>query len=120
MAGWQPTDVLLTSQRPSTLERLGLGRAAAGSHRPGRFGSVRIVGDTADAPERPGHDVTYQAEAGLLDDRLPITLLADLVGAEPGGRGRARWRCGRATGTDLDVGLRDALRRRSPRRSPTA
>ena len=74
------TDVLLTSQRPSALARLGLGPARLAERFPA-LRTVSIVGDTT-APEQAGHDVTYQAEAGLLRDRLPITLLADLVGAE--------------------------------------
>jgi crotonobetainyl-CoA:carnitine CoA-transferase CaiB-like acyl-CoA transferase len=43
--------------------------------------SLNIVGDTLD-PERPGHDLTYQASAGLLEREMPRTLLADLFGAE--------------------------------------
>lgn len=74
------TDVLLTSQRPSALARLKLGPARLAERFPA-LRTVSIVGDTA-APEQAGHDVTYQAEAGLLRDRLPVTLLADLVGAE--------------------------------------
>jgi alpha-methylacyl-CoA racemase len=73
-------DLLLTSQRPSALTRLGLGPARLAERFP-ELRTVSIVGDTA-APERAGHDVTYQAEAGLLRDCLPVTLLADLVGAE--------------------------------------
>ncbi len=99
-------DVVITSQRPSTLARLGLDppRVAAIA---AALRVVRIVGDTAD-PERPGHDVTYQAEAGLLGDRLPITLLADLVGAE---RVVAAVLVAlrSAPGTVVDVGLRNAL-----------
>jgi crotonobetainyl-CoA:carnitine CoA-transferase CaiB-like acyl-CoA transferase len=73
-------DVLLTSQRPSALSRLGLGVADVSV----RFPSLRrvdIVGDT-EAPEHAGHDVTYQADAGLLHAGLPTTLLADMTGAE--------------------------------------
>jgi alpha-methylacyl-CoA racemase len=73
-------DVLVTSHRPSALARLGLGPTQLAARFPDLRG-VAIVGDTA-APEQAGHDVTYQAEAGLVRDRLPLTLLADLVGAE--------------------------------------
>ena len=73
-------DVAIMSSRPSALARLGLGPARLAERFPG-LRTVSIVGDTA-APEHPGHDVTYQAEAGLLHDRLPVTLLADLAGAE--------------------------------------
>ncbi len=98
--------MVLTSQRPAARARLGLDRAALTARYP-RLRGVAVVGDTA-APERAGHDVTYQAECGLVRDQLPVTLLADLAGAdevvsavllvlrEPPGT----WRT---------VGLRDAL-----------
>ena len=73
------TDVLLTSQRPSALERLGLDPRSLATRAPS-LRSVAIVGDTAD-PETPGHDLTYQGLTGLLGDGMPITLLADLMGA---------------------------------------
>ena len=72
--------VLVTSQRPAALARLGLDPAALRQRHPGLRG-VAIVGDTR-APDVAGHDLTYQADAGLVDDRLPATLLADLAGAE--------------------------------------
>lgn len=99
-------DVVLTSQRPAALARLGLTPAALFARHP-HLRIVTIVGDTA-APDRPGHDVTYQADAGLLHADLPATFLADLAGAadavtavllalrEPAGAHRV-------------VGLRDAL-----------
>ena len=73
-------DVFLASHRPSALSRLGLDAASLGE----RFGSlshVNIVGDTSN-PEEPGHDLTYQARAGLLRSDLPLTLVADMAGAE--------------------------------------
>ena len=42
---------------------------------------VNIVGDTAN-PEEPGHDLTYQARPGCCRAAMPLTLLADMVGAE--------------------------------------
>ncbi|PNY80526.1 CoA transferase [Deinococcus koreensis] len=75
-------DLLLTSFRPSALERLGLGRAALAERYP-RLCRVSIVGDTR-APEDPGHDLTYQVEAGLIDPAapaMPRTLLADMMGS---------------------------------------
>lgn len=99
-------DVLVTSQRPSALERLGLGRDRLAGIAPALH-VVRIVGDLRD-PERPGHDLTYQADAGLIGDRLPPTLLADLVGAEH--VVAAVLLALRSTpGSWSDVGLRDAL-----------
>jgi crotonobetainyl-CoA:carnitine CoA-transferase CaiB-like acyl-CoA transferase len=73
-------DLLLTSQRPSALARLGLtARRLARRHAGLRW--LNIVGDTLD-PERPGHDLTYQAEVGLVGHEMPRTLLADVMGAE--------------------------------------
>jgi len=73
-------DVFVASHRPGALARLGLD-AAALSHRFPLLRHLNIVGDTAH-PDEPGHDVTYQAKAGLLQGGLPKTLLADLFGAE--------------------------------------
>jgi crotonobetainyl-CoA:carnitine CoA-transferase CaiB-like acyl-CoA transferase len=73
-------DVLLTSQRPAALTRLGIDREAIA----GRFPHLRwlnVVGELT-RPDVAGHDLTYQAEAGLLGAEMPPTLLADLVGAE--------------------------------------
>ena len=105
------TDVMITSQRPAALERLGLASTHLQATVPG-LRSVRIVGDTR-APERAGHDLTYLAEAGLLADRLPVTLLADLAGAE---------RVVSAVllvlrspqGSTIEVGLRDAVEALTP------
>ena len=99
-------DVLLTSQRPSALTRLGLGPARLAERFPA-LRTVSVVGDTA-APEQAGHDVTYQAEAGLLRDRLPLTLLADLVGAERIVT-TVLLALRLAPGACLTVGLRDAV-----------
>lgn len=73
-------DVLLTSQRPAALARLGLSADALASRHP-TLRAVAIVGDGA-APDAPGHDLTYQAAAGLVQTSLPSTLVADLAGAE--------------------------------------
>jgi alpha-methylacyl-CoA racemase len=81
-------DIFLASHRPSALARLGLD-AASLQPRYARLRHVNIVGDTAN-PEEPGHDLTYQARAGLLlamsgvagRSILPSTLLADMAGAE--------------------------------------
>jgi alpha-methylacyl-CoA racemase len=74
-------DVLLTSQRPNALARLGISTAALRDRYP-RLLHVAIVG-MADRPDQPGHDLTYLAPTGLLvPSRLPRTLLVDLAGAE--------------------------------------
>jgi alpha-methylacyl-CoA racemase len=74
------TDVLLTSFRPSSLARLGMGWKALHKAHP-HLSLVSIVGDTA-ATEVPGHDLTYMAEHGLITGlELPATLFADMGGA---------------------------------------
>jgi crotonobetainyl-CoA:carnitine CoA-transferase CaiB-like acyl-CoA transferase len=73
-------DVLITSQRPSALVRLGLGVEDVAARFPG-LRRVDIVGDSS-SPEQPGHDVTYQADVGLVIEALPRTLVADMAGAE--------------------------------------
>jgi alpha-methylacyl-CoA racemase len=73
-------DVLLTSHRPGALARLGLDAPTWRTRHP-HLRHVAILGDTA-RPDMPGHDLTYQATAGLLGREMPVTLLADLAGAE--------------------------------------
>ncbi len=73
-------DVFLASHRPSALARLGLDHPSLASRFPALC-HVNIVGDTAN-PEEPGHDLTYQARAGLLGGGMPRTLIADMAGAE--------------------------------------
>lgn len=75
-------DLLLTSSRPASLARLGLEWPALSARYPALC-QVAILGYAGPASARPGHDLTYQAELGLLDPPgLPRTLLADLAGAE--------------------------------------
>jgi crotonobetainyl-CoA:carnitine CoA-transferase CaiB-like acyl-CoA transferase len=70
-------DVFVSSQRPTALARLGLDRAALAHLR-----WINIVGEIAQ-PEVPGHDLTYQARAGLLrGTMLPVSLFADIMGSE--------------------------------------
>ena len=74
-------DVLLTSFRPSALSKLGLGWDALHAAYP-RLSQVAIVGGAGAAAETPGHDLTYQAEQGLVTGlSLPPTLFADMGGA---------------------------------------
>lgn len=75
-------DLLLTSTRPAALARLGLAWEAVHERHP-RLCQVRIVGHPEPLEDRVGHDLTYQAEEGLVTPpALPRTLLADLAGAE--------------------------------------
>lgn len=76
------TDVFLTSSRPSALARLGLDHASVGG-RHTHVCQVDIVGHPGDGAEVAGHDLTYQARAGLVrDGRMPSTTVVDLAGAE--------------------------------------
>jgi alpha-methylacyl-CoA racemase len=100
------TDVFVASHRPSALARLGLDAASLRAAFPS-LRHVNIVGDTAN-PEEPGHDLTYQARAGLLQNAIPLTLIADMVGAE---RAHATIKdVMRHPGESRVVGLYDALR----------
>jgi crotonobetainyl-CoA:carnitine CoA-transferase CaiB-like acyl-CoA transferase len=75
-------DVFLTSMRVSALERLGYGWARIHALVP-TLVHIAIVGREASSEERPAHDLTYLAEAGLLDPQsMPRTLFVDLAGAE--------------------------------------
>jgi alpha-methylacyl-CoA racemase len=107
-------DVFLASHRPSALARLGVD-AVSLQHAFPSLRHVNIVGDASN-PEQPGHDLTYQARAGLLpalsgvegQDALPLTLVADMVGAE---RAHAVIKDAmQHPGASRVVGLYDALR----------
>ncbi|MFZ4285620.1 CoA transferase [Variovorax sp. HJSM1_2] len=75
------TDVLLTSFRPSALPKLGLDWRALHKQYPA-LSQVCIVGALGTRAEEPGHDLTYQAEHGLLPGLdLPASLFADMGGA---------------------------------------
>ncbi len=58
-------DLLLTSMRPLALARLGLEWSALSARYP-RLCQVAIVGYPSPHGDRAGHDLTYQATAGLL------------------------------------------------------
>jgi alpha-methylacyl-CoA racemase len=75
------TDVLITSFRPAALRKLGLDAGTLGPRYP-RLSTVAILGALPPGAEAPGHDLTYQAEVGLVPGLgLPPTLLADMAGA---------------------------------------
>ena len=75
-------DVLITSSRPQSLRRLSIVWNDLHRQFP-RLCHVAIVGEAAPRHNRAGHDLTYQAAAGLLlPPRLPNILVADLAGAE--------------------------------------
>jgi alpha-methylacyl-CoA racemase len=82
-------DVLLEGFRPGVMARLGLDYAAVRALNP-RIVYCAITGYGQDGPkaQRPGHDITYIAETGLLalstgepqSPTLPPVLIADLMG----------------------------------------
>ena len=75
------TDILLTSFRPSALVKLGLDWKSLHKQYPA-LSLVQVVGAPGPLAEIPGHDLTYQAEVGLVPDMaLPASLFADMGGA---------------------------------------
>jgi len=75
------TDVLLTSFRPSALNKLGLAWNDLHAKFPA-MNMVSIVGSAGAGTEIPGHDLTYLAANDLVTDlRLPATLFADMAGS---------------------------------------
>lgn len=105
-------DVLITSYRPAALARLGLAPddlAAAFPH----LRSVAIVGHPQPHADVAGHDLTYLASEGLIEDgRVPRTLIADLGGAERAVSATLALLLERAAGgatKHADVALSDAV-----------
>ncbi len=74
-------DVLLTSFRPSALEKLQIGWKKLHRLYPS-LSQVAIVGAPGARAEQPGHDLTYLADNGLVSGLdLPPTLYADMGGS---------------------------------------
>ncbi len=74
-------DVLMTSFRPSALTKLGLTWKSLHKQYPALC-MVAIVGAAGARAEEAGHDLTYQADSGLVTGLdLPPTLYADMGGA---------------------------------------
>jgi alpha-methylacyl-CoA racemase len=75
-------DVLITSSRPASLQRLGLSWPEL-HRRHQQLCHVAIIGYAAPRHDVAGHDLTYQAEAGLVKPpAMPTALVADLAGAQ--------------------------------------
>ena len=75
-------DVLVTSSRASALRRLGMDFASVHAQFP-QVCQVDIVGYPGAQADIAGHDLTYQADAGLIDGgNMPRTTVIDLAGAE--------------------------------------
>jgi alpha-methylacyl-CoA racemase len=74
-------NVLLTSFRPSALEKLGMGWSKLHRLYPA-LSQVAIVGAPGPRGEEPGHDLTYLAGNGLVPGlEMPATLYADMGGS---------------------------------------
>ena len=75
------TDVLITSFRPSALVKLGLAWTALHKRYPA-LNVVSVVGALGERAEEAGHDLTYQADNGLLNGlEMPASLYADMGGS---------------------------------------
>jgi crotonobetainyl-CoA:carnitine CoA-transferase CaiB-like acyl-CoA transferase len=73
--------VLLTSFRPSALDKLGLAWPQLHARYPA-LSQVAIVGAPGERAEEPGHDLTYLADNDLVPGlELPATLYADMSGS---------------------------------------
>lgn len=73
--------VLVTSFRPAALQKLGLDWDSLHPRYPA-LSAVQIVGAPGERASEAGHDLTYQAEAGLLASlEMPASLYADMSGA---------------------------------------
>lgn len=99
-------DLLIASQRPAALARLALDPGSLGTEAPG-VRLLRIVGSIAD-PNAPGHDLTYQAQAGLLRDGMPASLFADVMASERAFAAALLLLAG-PPGETVDVGIEDSL-----------
>jgi alpha-methylacyl-CoA racemase len=75
-------DLLVTAQRASGLERMGLDPGRLASEHP-KLCHVAIAGHAPPGDELAGHDLTYLAAHGLVTPpSMPRTLYADMAGAE--------------------------------------
>jgi crotonobetainyl-CoA:carnitine CoA-transferase CaiB-like acyl-CoA transferase len=75
------TDVLITSFRPSALVKLGLVWKELHKRYPALC-VVSIVGAPGERAEEAGHDLTYQADSGLVNGlEMPPSLYADMGGS---------------------------------------
>ena len=99
-------DLFLTSQRPSALARLELDPDRVLEIRP-RLRILQIFGSLRD-PEHAGHDLTYQAQVGLIGDAMPRTLTADVMASERA-FAAALALLRQPPGSVMDVGLVESL-----------
>jgi len=112
-------DIVIEGFRPGTAARLGIGYAALCQANPAIiYTSVSGFGQTGPYRDRVGHDLSYQAIAGMMFDRAttggpaPLVSLGDIAGGMFAAFAMAtalyaRERSGR--GTSIDVSMTDAL-----------
>jgi len=94
------SDLLITATRPSGLARLGLAWPELQARHP-KLSQIAIVGHESPRQELAGHDLTYQAELGLLDPpHMPRALIADIAGAQEVVTGALALELQRACGID--------------------
>ena len=76
-------DVFITSMRPQALSRLGLDFKRIQKKFP-KLVHLAITGYSPPNENKAGHDLTYQANLGLLGEppQMPRTVMADLAGAQ--------------------------------------
>lgn len=105
------SDVLLTSFRPSALQKLGLEWKMLHKLYP-QLSLVAIFGAPGARAEEPGHDLTYLAENHLVNAlELPPTLYADMGGSLMASEAVLKARLHqlqKGKGVRLDVALSDA------------
>ena len=76
------TDVLLTAIRVRALAANGMDESRLRERFP-RLSHVALVGEAPPDGDRPGHDLTYQARAGIIvPPAMPRALVADMAAAE--------------------------------------
>jgi alpha-methylacyl-CoA racemase len=107
-------DLLLTSQRPAALKRIGLEWETLHERFPGLC-QVAIVGFPAPRQNVAGHDLTYLGSHGLLQPpALPPTLFADVAGSEQAALAAVAVLFGRertGIGEYVEVAIADAAKR---------
>lgn len=75
-------DLLLTAMRPRSLANVELDWPTLHERYP-RLCSVALIGEPPPDDDRPGHDLTYQARAGMIaPPALPRVLVGDMAAAE--------------------------------------
>ncbi len=114
-------DVIVESFRPGVVERLGIGYSQVSALHPGIvYASIAAYGQTGPMAQRPAHDLSIQAESGLVslnrgsDGRpaLPGIPAADMAGSLMAMNGVLMALLRRAStgkGDYLDISMQDCL-----------